>query len=326
MRAVVLRSPHRVTVEQDWPEPECGPTDAIVTVHGVGLCGSDASVVAGHRSVPRLPWVLGHEAYGVIETVGARVTDRHRGQLVAVEPNYPCLACPTCRTGRTSGCPARRIVGISEPGMLAERVAVPDAFTWPIPQDWSAEDMVCIEPLTVALNAVALAEVAPGQRCLVLGAGSQGQLVCLAVRHAGGIPFAVDPHGGRLELARSLGAHDDDGGRYPIVIETSGAPSAFEQAVLRAAPGARVIVVGQSTVAARIATFTIVQRFLTIRGCLIYDHPAGFAGTIAAMSEGGVEPGRVVRARFALDDAPRAFAESAATPGKTWITFGKENP
>lgn len=325
MRAVTLVAPGRVTVEEDWPEPSPGPAEVLVEIRGVGLCGSDASVVAGHRAVPRLPWVLGHEAFGVIRAVGADVSGRTVGQVVAIEPNYPCAACPQCLAGATSGCVRRRIVGISEPGLLAERVAVPAAFAWPVPGDWAAEDIVCVEPLSVAFNAVGLARIEPGERCLVLGAGSQGQFVCLAAAQAGAVVHAVDPHEGRLALARELGALPDGGGEYPVVIETSGAPAAFEQAVERAAQGGRVIVVGQSTAPARVPTFRIVQRRLTIRGCLIYDHPAGFAGTIAAMSAARLRPGRVLRARFGLSDAPRAFAESPGIPGKTWISL-EEKP
>ena len=69
MRAVTLVAPGQVLVDSDWPEPTDGPDEVVVAIRGVGLCGSDLSVVAGHRLVPTLPWVLGHEAYGVIVSV-----------------------------------------------------------------------------------------------------------------------------------------------------------------------------------------------------------------------------------------------------------------
>ena len=324
MRAVVLVAPGTVAVDENWPEPVCGPGEVIVGIRGVGLCGSDLSVVAGHRAVPARPWVLGHEGYGVIVSVGSAVTGRRPGQVVVIEPNYPCQDCPACRSGVTSGCPKRRIVGITEPGLLAERVAVPAEFAWPVPADWAPEDVVCVEPLSVALHAVDLAEIVTGERGLVIGAGSQGQLVCLAARRAGAEVHVIEPHAGRRELAHSLGAAEDDAGEYPVVIETSGAPSAFEQAVDRVAPGGRVVVIGQSTTPAEIASFRLVQRRLTIRGCLIYDHPDGFARTIAALAPGAtpqLRPGAVLQARFDVTDAPRAFAEAADRAGKTWIAF-----
>ena len=86
-----------------------------------------------------------------------------------------------------------------------------------------------------------------------------------------------------------------------------------------------MIVVGQSSTPARLATFDLVQGRLTVRGCLIYDHPGGFARTLAAMSERDLRPGRVLRARFDVADAGRAFAESAGLAGKTWITFSERS-
>ena len=106
--------------------------------------------------------------------------------------------------------------------------------------------------------------------------------------HAGGVPFIVEPHEGRRALALELGARDAAGDAsataFPAVIETSGAPEAFEEALERTAPGGTLIAVGQSVRPARLATFSLVQRRLTVRGCLIYDHPADFPRTIATLA------------------------------------------
>jgi alcohol dehydrogenase/L-iditol 2-dehydrogenase len=325
MRAVALVSPGTVAIMDDWPEPSCGPGDVIVGVRGVGLCGSDLAVVSGRRRVPTMPWVLGHEAFGVILATGEQVADRFPGQRVVVEPNYPCLACGPCRSGETAGCRKRRAVGISEPGLLAERAAVPARFAWPVPEAWDDTDVVCVEPFTVALNAVRMSGLRTGDRCLVVGAGSQGLLVSLAVLHAGGLPFVTEPHPGRRALARQMGARDaaelPPETAFPVVIETSGVPEAFEQALERTADGGALIAVGQSTRPARVPTFLLVQRRLTVRGCLIYDHPAGFADTIAMLTEHDLQPGRVLRERFELAHAPQAFARAAEIAGKTWISL-----
>jgi threonine dehydrogenase-like Zn-dependent dehydrogenase len=322
MRAVTLVSPATVAVVDDWPEPSCGPYEVIVAVHGVGLCGSDLAVVAGRRSVPALPWVLGHEAFGVILAVGAAVADRRPGQRVVVEPNYPCLACGPCRSGATAGCETRRAAGISEHGLLAERVAVPARFTWPVPDSWDDADVVCVEPLTVAVGAVQTSGLREGDGCLVVGAGAQGLLVCLAIRQAGGVPFVIEPHEGRRALALQVGAQSaDTRTTFPIVIETSGVPEAFEDAIERVSHGGCLVAVGLSTRPARLPTFTLVQRRLTLRGCLIYDHPVGFAQTIAMLRSHDLRPGRVLRERFELSQAPAAFAQAARVPGKSWISL-----
>jgi threonine dehydrogenase-like Zn-dependent dehydrogenase len=325
VRAVILVSPATVAVVDDWPEPSCGPQEVIVAVHGVGLCGSDLAVVSGRRSVPALPWVLGHEAFGVILAVGGDVADRRPGQRVVVEPNYPCLVCGPCRSGATAGCEARRAVGISEHGLLAERVAVPARFTWPVPGSWDDADVVCVEPLTVAVGAVQASGLRNGDACLVVGAGAQGLLVCLAVLQAGGVPYVIEPHEGRRALALQVGAQSAEtrkpGTTFPIVIETSGVPEAFEDAVDLVADGGCLVAVGLSSRPVRLSTFTLVQRRLTVRGCLIYDHPAGFAHTIAMLGSHDLRPGRVLRERYELAEAPEAFAQASRIPGKSWISL-----
>ncbi|MER7282971.1 alcohol dehydrogenase catalytic domain-containing protein [Dactylosporangium sp. NPDC000244] len=320
MRAAVLTGPGAVEVTGDWPEAECGPDDVVLAVRAVGVCGSDLAVVDGKRDVPRLPWALGHEAIGEIVRIGANVAPGRLGQRVAVEPNFPCLRCAACTAGRTAVCPNRRILGINEPGALRERVAVPARFAWAAPPGLADEDLVCVEPLAVALAALARAELAPGERCLIVGAGAQGLLVCLAAQALGAVPFVVDPHEGRLATAVELGADTPPAREgFPVVFETSGAPAGLENAVERCAPDGRIVLIGQSATPAPLSTFTVVQRRLTLRGCLIYDHPADFAAAVARAPH--LRPGRILRGRFPLAAAADAFARARELPGKTWITF-----
>src|SRR4051812_3164910 len=147
MRAVSLVAPSEVRIVDDWPEPDCGPDEVVIQTRGVGLCGSDLSVFDGKRQVPEMPWVFGHEGGGDIVAVGAEVTDRQVGQRVVVEPNFADLTCAACRAGHTSACVNRQILAITRPGLLAERVAVPAEFTWPVPDSWTDVALACFEPL-----------------------------------------------------------------------------------------------------------------------------------------------------------------------------------
>jgi alcohol dehydrogenase/L-iditol 2-dehydrogenase len=89
----------------------------------------------------------------------------------------------------------------------------------------------------------------------------------------------------------------------------------------RVADGGGLIVVEQSSRPARLSTFTLVQRRLTLRGRLIYDHPGDFARTLALLRDHDLRPGRVLRARFEFADAPAAFAQASDVPGKSWISL-----
>src|SRR5919198_3898440 len=235
MRAAALVRPERIEIIE-VSEPACGPEDVVVRMLGVGLCGSDLAVHSGSREVPSLPWVLGHEGVGEIVAVGSAVRERRVGQRVAIEPNYCCLSCSACRTGFTSACPNRVIVGINTPGLIAERVGVPAEFTFPVAEHVALDDLVCAEPLTVARAAIRRSGIGAGDSCLVVGAGSQGLFLCAALAALGIKPQVLEPHEGRRELASTLGAAGDDGGEVDVVFETSGVPEALPPALERLAP------------------------------------------------------------------------------------------
>lgn len=324
MKAAVLTAPRHLEVVDDWPEPAAGPDEVVVAMRGVGLCGSDLSVYEGRRAVPELPWVMGHEGGGEIVEVGPGVGDREVGQRVVIEPNFCCLECRACRAGRTSACTRRRILGVNRPGLLMARVAVPARFTWPAP--WSDATLACVEPLAVARSAVRRAGTRPGDDCLVVGAGSQGLFLCQALLAAGARPHVVEPHPGRLAVAERLGARAADPDAvadFPFVFETAGVGPAWETAVRGVASTGVIILIGMSADPVLLSTHDLVQRQITVRGTLIYDHPADFADTLGALAAGDIDPVRVVQASFSPDRVADAFAAAPTVPGKSWIHLGE---
>jgi threonine dehydrogenase-like Zn-dependent dehydrogenase len=324
MRAVALVAPGQVEVVNDWPEPELSPDDVVVQIRGVGLCGSDLSVFDGTRQVPGRPWVFGHEGGGDIIAVGSGVKDREVGQRVVIEPNFADGTCPACLAGHTSACDNRQVLAITRTGILAERVAVPADYTWPISPDWPDVTLACVEPMVVAHTAVRRAKVPVGADCLVIGAGSQGQLVCQSLLAAGAQPYVMEPHPGRLVLAMKLGArpaevHGAD--TYPFVFETAGVPAVCEPAYNAVAKTGKLVVVGFNDQPARFTTMDLVQRQVTIVGQLIYDHPVDFQATLAAVAAGQLAPEQTVQATGPVTATAAALAAVREIPGKSWIEF-----
>ncbi|SCK05211.1 zinc-binding dehydrogenase [Streptomyces sp. WMMB 322] len=328
MKAAALTAPGRVETV-DLPTPAHGPYDVLVRMTAVGLCGTDLAVVRGARPAPRLPWVLGHEGIGEIAAVGSAVRHLSEGERVAIEPNYCCGRCAQCAGGFTSGCAKRVAVGLDTPGVLAEYVSVPAEFVHAA-GDAGTRDLVCAEPLAVARTAVRRSGVREGGTCLVVGAGSQGLLVCLCLAAAGITPYVHEPHQGRRALAASLGAvpveSAGDGAATETepaghVFETAGVPEAAAWALRHAAPGGTVTFIGMSGAPLELTSHELVRRQLSLRGSLIYDHPRDFAETVALIGKGTLAPHRVLRAGFGLTDAAAAFDAVSSTPGKCWISL-----
>src|SRR3984885_1129550 len=181
MRAAVLTRVGEITMTDDWPEPAPDRGEVVVGLAGVWIGGSDLAVWSGGRPVA-FPWAAGHEGTGTIVAVGEGVSADRVGERVVVEPNYPCGRCEGCLRGRTAMCPNRQAVGINVPGLLRERAAVPAEFAWTAPVSLADQDLVCVEPMAVALHAARVGRVGAESRCLVMGAGSQGLLLLLGLR------------------------------------------------------------------------------------------------------------------------------------------------
>lgn len=307
------------------PDPEYGAGEVLIRMRGTGLCGSDLAVYAGRRPPPRRPWVLGHEGAGRVAGIGAGVEGLTIGQDVVVEPDYCCLACPPCREGRTSACAGRAAVGLTVPGLLSEYAVAPAEFVWPVAPDVPLEDLVCVEPATVAWAALRRSGIAPGLSCLVTGAGSQGLLLCRALVEHGVTVYVQEPNAARLERARSLGALPAPPGAetFPYLFEASGAPGAVEQGLRRLAPHGTAVLIGLGTAPLALSPRDLVAGQVTLIGSMVYDHPGDFARTVGALGSPSSSPlGAVVSDGYPLDDVDEAFAAAATASGKVWVDLG----
>jgi L-iditol 2-dehydrogenase len=285
MRALVLTEYKRLQV-REVPEPTAGEADVLVRVRACGICGSDVHGFDGSsgRRIP--PAVMGHEAAGVVERVGTAVRGLSRGDRVTFDSTVSCGRCALCRHGRSNLCDARRVLGVScaeyrQDGAFAELVAVPAHIVYPLPADLAFEDAAMVEPVAVAVHAVARAPL-PARTAVVVGAGTIGLLVIQALRAAGaGRVIAVDLDEGKLELARRLGAEIGlnpasadvsaevrrlfDGGAE-VAIECVGATEPIKTAVACVRKGGAVVLVGNVTPAIQLPLQAVVTGEITLVG------------------------------------------------------------
>ncbi len=321
MRAVVLTAPGTLAVVDDWPEPRCGADDVIVSVAATGICGTDLAYVSGDREIAGDGLIVGHEPFGTVVEVGAGVDPARVGERVAIEPNYPCGSCAPCCRGISSLCTDRRSPVVTEQGFLAERVAVPADFAWPLPDTISDEDAACIEPLAVAMGAVRRAgDLAERARVAIVGAGSIGRILADLLVRRGIVPAIVDPAIERVDRALAIGARPAaPGERFDLVFESSGNGAAAAAAVESLDAMGQLVVIGVGETPFHVATKTLVRRGITIVGSMIYDHPEDYARVIRAIEHGHAQPGAVLGEAVPLERAPQALLEAVASPDKTWI-------
>ncbi|WP_305093007.1 2,3-butanediol dehydrogenase [Prescottella sp. R16] len=214
MRAVVLHGVDDLRVE-DVPEPELRDGHVLIDVAYNGICGSDLGMIHsfGISEHPHPltgacgPQILGHEFSGVVREVGAGVEDLSVGDRVVVQPNYSCGTCVRCSAGHDHLCQVIAFHGLdADGGGLSERTAVPAGNVHKIPDGVSLRQAAVVEPLAVALHAVALSGVRPGAYAVVLGAGPIGIATALDLR-AGGVDRILlsEPSPTRRAVAQALG-------------------------------------------------------------------------------------------------------------------------
>lgn len=139
MKALVYHGPGKRAWE-DVPRPEIkDPTDAIVRVTAVTICGTDLHILKGDVPEVEPGRILGHEAVGVVEQVGTSVTSVRPGDRVLISCITSCGRCQYCRVGSYGQCLGGGgwILGHTTDGVQAEYVRVPfaDTSTHLLPDD-----------------------------------------------------------------------------------------------------------------------------------------------------------------------------------------------
>ena len=119
MKAALLTGIGKFEIKQ-VPEPEIkNDTDVLVRIKMVGVCGSDIHYYTTGRigsQIVKYPFVVGHEAAGIVERVGDKVTKVKPGQRIAIDPAVYCGECDQCKSGRENTC--RELLFMGNPGQM----------------------------------------------------------------------------------------------------------------------------------------------------------------------------------------------------------------
>lgn len=305
--------------------PEPGPDDVAIDVRRVGVCGSDMEYYAhGYCGDfrPSAPFVLGHELMGRVADVGRNVRDLVVGTRVAVDPAVTCGRCPRCREGRINLCQNVTFLGSASvtphvDGGLRERIVMPMANCYALPDRVGDAEAALLEPTSVALHAIERAGPIVGRRVLVAGGGTIGQLVTMLARRVGATYVAVsDPRQHRREQAVALAADaafdpvdaglvQASGAAFDIVFEASGAAAALAQAIDLARKGGTVVQIGTLPERVELPANRIMSKELQLLGSFRFT--TDFARAMALVADGSIDVQRIVTATFPFEQTAAAF-------------------
>jgi threonine dehydrogenase-like Zn-dependent dehydrogenase len=328
VKAVVLRAPGDVGVDEVADPAVVEPTDAIVAVRATAICGADLFPFHGMTPGFEAGTILGHEFAGEVVEVGAEVRSLEVGQRVVNASMISDGTCPYCLAGRVTQCAGRSLFGYSGvyprlDGGQAELVRVPqaDRALRPLPEEVTDEAAVFLaDILPTGHAAVVRGDVAPGDTVAVVGCGGVGLMALLCARGVADRVLAVDGVPERRRIAEALGAESidpadaaeavtaaTDGVGADVVIEAAGSPGGLD-ASLRLARGRGVV----SVVGAHfepdypLDNALMFERELTLRFS-IGDPTADGGLLLDRLASGDLDPTPVVTHRLALDEAAEAY-------------------
>jgi len=318
VRAFVLTGPGESEV-QDVGAPVAGAGQVVIDVQRVGVCGTDVEFFTGemqylHEGFAEYPLRLGHEWMGTVASVGDGVDPDWIGRRVTGDTMLGCGVCRRCLRGNQHVCEFRYEVGIRGgfAGALAEQLAMPATALHALPDSVDDELGALVEPGGNALRSVRGANLAEGDRLLVLGPGTIGLLVAMIARAQGAEVHLVGRSARSLEYARGLGFHgvwtESELPNLPwdAVIDCSNAPALPAQALDLVEPAGRVVYVGLAGSPSLIDTRTLALKDVTAVGVL--SASPGLAGTIELYASGAVDPRPLVAATVGLDEVGAVLA------------------
>ncbi|MER5448671.1 zinc-dependent alcohol dehydrogenase family protein [Streptomyces sp. NPDC002766] len=332
---------------QDVPDPGVQePTDAVVRVDAVTICGTDLHILKGDVPEVRPGTVLGHEAVGEIVETGTDVRTVRPGDRVLVSCITACGRCAYCRQGMYGQCRGGGgwALGHLIDGTQAEYVRVPhaDLSVHALPSTLDAKEAVLLADIFPTAYEVGVlnGRVRPGDTVAVVGAGPVGLAAIATARlFSPERIVAVDLAAARLDAAKGLGAdavadaREDpeqlvadltDGLGADVVIEAVGTPETFEMCTRMVRPGGHVANVGVHGAPATLHLEDLWIKNVTITTGLV---DTSSTPTLLRMAAAGRLPaGALVTHTFplnAMEEAYDVFARAADT-GALKVVLGEE--
>ncbi|MEL7650215.1 MAG: zinc-binding alcohol dehydrogenase family protein [Sedimentibacter sp.] len=339
MKYVSMAEPKKVEIKTgNKPKPKKG--EALLRIIYGGICGSDMGLYKGHMdayaSYPRIP---GHELSAEIVEIEENEYGLKEGTIVTVNPYFNCHECYSCERGFVNCCVHNKTMGLAIDGGFAEYITMPIERIYD-GKGLNAKTLVLIEPFCISYHAVKRANVQPGEKVLVVGAGTIGIFALMAAKLKGAEVYISDVVEQKLAFAQKMGAdgvifNDNnenfkekvdaitDGKGFDVLIEAVGHPMTMMNCIDGAAHMARIVEVGISSRKMDF-DFSIVQRkelnIFGSRNALKED----FIELIDIVRSGRIDISPMITNMYDIDQTAQAFEDLDRNIGnnlKTIIKF-----
>jgi len=309
MRAVVFDG-KQLTVDTQRDEPALAPDEAIIRPLLAGVCSTDIEICRGYMGYTG---VLGHEFVGVVEQVHESTGERGKalvGRRVVGSINCVCGKCDMCRSGLSSHCRDRTVLGIAgRDGCFADRFALPVRNLLEVPDALDDEQAVFAEPLAAACEINRQLHIEGKPYITVLGDGRLGLLVAQVLNQLNASVRVIGKHPEKLarcekwaikhRLLEDLVPRADQ----DIVVDCTASASGLDLAMKLVRPRGRIVL--KTTVADQsdVDLSPIVVNEIQVIG----SRCGPFDEALAMLTEGQVDVLSLISRRLRLDNAVDAL-------------------
>ncbi|WP_246792809.1 zinc-binding alcohol dehydrogenase family protein [Burkholderia perseverans] len=311
--------------------PVRGSGEILLRVSRVGICGTDLHIFTGNQPYLEYPRVMGHELSAVVVEAEAG-SGFDAGDGVYVMPYLSCGHCVACRQGKTNCCVDIKVLGVHRDGALTEYLSVPAQFVHKA-RGISLDQAAMLEFLAIGAHAVRRADVQPGQRVLVVGAGPIGMAAMIFAGLRGGTVTCLDTRADRLAFCRSqLGIEatvpvgDGDAARlaaltngefFDVVFDATGNIDAMNRGFAFVAHGGRYVLISIVPGQVTFSDPEFHKREMTLLASRNAT-AADFDTVLAAMRDGHIPDQALNTHRMRLDEVPEALPR-LLEPGQTVV-------
>lgn len=326
MRAAVFHGPGRPLTIETVDDPTPGDLQVVVKVGRCGICGTDLHMTEAHEGGDAmLPAgaILGHEFAGEVVALGANVANVKLGDHVAVMPFVACGRCGPCLTGTPSRCRTAKNAGLGgAPGGYAEYALTGALTCVPLPKSVGLDAGALVEPMAVSLHGARMADIRPGDKVLVIGAGPIGLAAIYWAKRAGAKVVATASSNRREGMAREFGAdgfvtpapdlklsrqvREALGGAPDVVFECVGIPGMIAASIDCVRYGGLVVVLGFCVTADSFMPAAAIGKEVRMQFAALYDRKE-YEVSVEAFETAGVDPRAMITDVVSLDAAPQAF-------------------
>jgi threonine dehydrogenase-like Zn-dependent dehydrogenase len=320
MKALQLVAPGEVEL-REIPIPTPGPDELLIRTGAATICTSDLADIRSNPFGIALPVVLGHEAAGTVNTVGADVRGFKPGDRIAAHPVHPCGECVECKRGLGHLCSNMSHFGIDRSGTFAEFFTVREDRARRIPDHVEFAPAALAEPICVSLEAVRRAKLAEGDSLLILGDGPFGLLMArIATRDPGIRTLIAGRHDFRLGFAhgaetlnirdrpisnQELIALSGEAGFDAVIVAVPSTVAAMQGLELLRARG-RLVIFAPIHEPVMLDLSLLLMKELEILGAV--NDEELFDDAIDLLSDPTFGAGELVTQQFALEDFSMALA------------------